>query len=435
MCALELEQFRLAFFLVESACACYFFFRRRRFDLFSLAFFSTVIYFLPLNFGYARSSGLFDSEPLHPGVYCAGAVVQLGISLIAELSVQFSRFSSMRQKVGSRSNSIENRTAILALFLMCLIGGLGTVLTSGSALFSANKSDLLAELNRFHVLYVFSAMLGTIWSYCSSARLAFFAFVALLAADVLVGFRFGAAIAVMGVCLVWLRGFGRIRLLPFAFSNPRVPLVATAGALFFFVYKQLYVSVKLADWSMLRDRISDLDTYSVALLSSEPFTTQAILNEILINGFSVDGSYLFQNLFQVVPLSTSLGFEPVSFNSIFQGVLFPFVAGGMAGNWWAEWVAVGGWPGFGLGLFIFLSGLFVLNALIDFFQGSAGPVSLLVLLGCFLAFYVHRNEISYFLTLEKRIVVFWLVPMFLVLVMRTISCRQTARPRVWVERS
>ena len=148
------------------------------------------------------------------------------------------------------------------------------------------------------------------------------------------------------------------------------------------------------------------DFYVGAVLESEPFVTQTILNEVIVNNFTTGTDYLADSvLFQFMMFGREMFGNQVSFNQLFQYHLFPEVTGGMANNIWAQMIAAGGWPLFlaFLGGFVVLLrvGSSLLNAKNLWTRGAAA------LAFAFWAFYIHRNDIGYQLGLEKRVLFVW----------------------------
>ena len=91
-----------------------------------------------------------------------------------------------------------------------------------------------------------------------------------------IGFRKSLAITTIAIFSMWLSSSGKQRLV---LKNWRVCILGISLALLFFVYKLLYILIKLGDWQAVLQRIKDPNFYLLTIDRSEPFITQVILNE------------------------------------------------------------------------------------------------------------------------------------------------------------
>ncbi|HUE85833.1 MAG TPA: hypothetical protein VMO26_07110, partial [Vicinamibacterales bacterium] len=144
-------------------------------------------------------------------------------------------------------------------------------------------------------------------------------------------------------------------------------------------------------------------TYYIFMFAhSEPFTTQANLNEVIRTNFLVGMSHFESVVNQFVVFASDMGGEVVSFNDRFQPVLFPGVRGGMANNIWAEMWSGGGWPllcAFIVFYAIVLGfGSYLLRSPDVVVRGIVAPIF------TYWAFYIHRNDIQSQISLTKQLV-------------------------------
>ena len=157
---------------------------------------------------------------------------------------------------------------------------------------------------------------------------------------------------------------------------------------------------------MILDRLTDVDLYASAILLSEPFNTQAILNEVIAQDFRVGMEHFQDVLLQFLLFSPELGRAPVSFNDFFQSTLFASdLDYGMANNIWAEMVSSGGW--LLLGLFVLV---FVLLLMLGSYWVQSHDVTVaagVAVVFSYWAFYIHRNDLIYQVNLEKRSILVW----------------------------
>jgi hypothetical protein len=144
-----------------------------------------------------------------------------------------------------------------------------------------------------------------------------------------------------------------------------------------------------------------------AVAGSEPFATQMILNEVLRSGFQTDAHYILESIVaQFTLFSGEFGLDVVSFNELFQPQLFSEVEYGLAANIWAQMLAAGGWPLFFGFLAVFVASLRLGSQCL----AANGLVmrAAVALGGAYWAFYIHRNDLGYVLSLLKRVALVWL---------------------------
>lgn len=139
--------------------------------------------------------------------------------------------------------------------------------------------------------------------------------------------------------------------------------------------------------------------------SSEPFTTQLILNEIINKDFTIGVNHFSDIIYQFIPMSSSLGAETTSFNELFQPALFPQVETGMANNIWAEMWSSGGWGL--LILFIIFYNITVFIGTKIFLNSRGNLKGIITLLMTYWTFYIHRNTLFYQINLMKRPLLIW----------------------------
>jgi hypothetical protein len=406
----------LAFILIAAAGACYFLLSLRRFDFFAVAFFSGCVYFLPGFFGYtAMPVGIaaFASVELEDQTYLVMLSVLLAIWAGAFVFDHVAHGDGPSWDLGGAD------VAALCAVMLAILGYGLTIVTSGEALLDDDKIAMMESLNRWYVLGATAAPLGAVLAYASKRWVLFLLALGLLLFDMYIGFRIAFAIALIAIFTVHLSRSGPQRM---ALQNWRLGCIGLACVAFFFVYKQLYIAVKLGLWDVVLDRLQDSELYASALMMSEPFNTQAILNEVVAQDFRVGMGHLKDVALQFVLFSAELGSAPVSFNDLFQATLFPAdLDYGMANNMWAEMLSSGGWPLLGAFLLCFIALLTVGSSLIrsrdlSLVAGTAVAFS-------YWAFYIHRNDLLNQINLEKRVVLIWFLCALLSLSLRSVHVR------------
>jgi hypothetical protein len=390
----------LVFVAVSITGLSYFLICLRQFDFFSIAFLSACVYFLPGFFGYTIapvSVGRLVPVDLESDTYVVMIVVMLAILVGAFL---FDHVIPARTFTWRLQRS---EGAVLYAVLFAVIGYFMLVITLREALLDEDKIALMEKLNRWHVLGATAAPLAAVLSFGSRRWLLLTLSICLLVFDMYMGFRVSFGIALIAIFTLGLSRFGPQRM---ALQNWKIGFIAIICICILFVYKQLYIAVKLGMWDHILDRLVDFELYSSAVMLSEPFNTQSILNEVMAQKFQVGMGHFSDVFLQVLLFSADLGSAPVSFNDLFQSTLFPSdLDYGMANNIWAEMWSSGGWPLLGLFLIIFVSLLMVGSYLLRCHSASlAGGAALAF---SYWAFYIHRNDLLNQVNLEKRAILLW----------------------------
>ena len=396
------------FLLIAILGSLYFLFKKRSFDFFSIAFFSACIYFLPGFVGYVNfpepKTNLID------GSYLVMILV-LGTILFGAFFYDF----FVRNKSISKI-TIKN-TDLVLFFLVCftLTGFLYDLVAVGKAFFIVDKPEMMDYLGRGRIIWATASMVGITASFLRKKKLLFLFFLSFLVFDLYIGFRSSAAIAGISIFLAHLWQIKKTRLI----KNYKMILLGALCALFFFAYKGIYWAVKAGEWDIVVDRLTSINYFFSTILNSEPFVIQSNLNEILASNFRVGFSHFANLKNQLIILSPELGAEIVSFNDIFQPKLFPDITFGMASNIWAEMWSVGG---FGFLLLFLLFFIFVIIILCYLFRKIKNPElrSIILVLGSYWVFYIHRNSLDYQINLEKRVLFIGIIALFLSLIIQKV---------------
>jgi len=388
----------ILFILLSLLGSFYFLIKKRTFDFFSVAYFSSIIYFLPGYFGYTLVS------PTSLKMYILDETYLIMIFVQMSILVGGCFFDTLRKKTEIKTTiKNTNLTSEIALFI-CLLGFMLTIISSGSNLFDANKGVMVESLGRWHMIMRFGAALAVVIAFVMKKKLIFIISLLVILFDIFLGFRSIAAIVTISLITYWLTKQGSQRLLINQRKFVKYTLIL---GLFFFSYKQVYSAIKGGNWELVKERISDPQFYIYSIMNSEPFTTQSILNTVVASNFQTGFENMIGLIYQFILFSPSLGAEFITFNQQFQPALFPTITFGLANNIWAQMWSVGGWTL----LILFL----IINILILSFgsylirMNDPNLKALILLLFSYWSFYIHRNDIIYQINLEKRVFLFWFI--------------------------
>lgn len=394
---------QLLLFLVAGVGLTYFVTAHRRCDLFTLAFVSSCVYFLPGFVGSVPNGVYSDIRvPLESQTYAVMLAVLSAILCGAWCWDPHGMVDDRPRPAAS------DPMASQAALCLAVVGLVMAMYDGGAALLSASKVDVLQAKSRWFLLLEFGATLAFVLSFLQRQRWTCVLAAGLLLFSVYVGFRSTCAMAVIALFLAHFHQQGAQRL---AVRNRGSMLLIGGVAVFFFAYKLLYRLVKLGQFDDVAASLCDPVFYVDAVAESEPFSTQMVLNEVLRSGFQTDVAYLGESVIaQFTLFSGELGMQFVSFNELFQPQLFADVHYGLAANIWGQMLAAGGWP-----LFLGFLGVFVLTLrmgsvwlVAERFSTRAG----IAIGSAYWAFYIHRNDLGYELSLLKRVLLVWLATVF-----------------------
>ena len=409
------------FCLIAAAGSAYFALRRRRVDFYTIGFAAALLYFLPGFFGFVRSStDFYVMTPLLVETY----LVFIGVlAAIIVGAIVFDMTVEVRPaETGLRIPMYLTTESALVIAAMAFAI---TFMTSGDLLFNASKSDVMDSIGRWHILFRFAAILAVAFA-AARRQVALGAIaVAFLCVDLFIGFRSGFAIAVLSAAVIVLSRQGPQALLV---AQRKIILLGLFVIVFLLVYKQIYAPIKLGVWSLVADRLFSREIVTLALINSEPFTTQTVLNEVLRTEFITGPEHLSSLSSLLVPFAPAIGPSTVSYNDLYQQELFGgVVSGGLANNIWAQIYSIGGGAALIAAIPIYSLLLGLGSWLLHRSRGSS--VVLVAVVFSFVAFYIHRNDIGYFLQLLRRALMVWailIVPAMLIVDARRIHRRQPA---------
>jgi len=281
-------------------------------------------------------------------------------------------------------------------------------LTLGSSLFNYNKSELLGDLNRWIILFHFFTPLAAIVFFIKgSYYLVLFCFI-LLFFDIFIGFRSPFALTLISILIIYLNNKGSIRIIKYW----KVMILSLVGVLFLLITKVLSASLKYGNYDVTMQYLSDSSNLIfLAITQSEPFGTQLILNEVIVKNFETSITQFASLFVLLIPLISEFGFKAESFNSQFQPSLFSGVYYGMGSNIWAQMWSSGGWLMLLLFLVIFNSVLHIGSKLL--LVSSPYLKAGIALFFSYWAFYIHRNDIAYQITLERRVIMIYIFALLL----------------------
>jgi len=383
----------------------YFVFVKKRVDLYTLAFVSALVYFLPAFFGFtAHSVGKVR-------VFQAIQTNQYLIMFFVLLSIVLSSFIfDLIKNKDNRFVGDEARNKYILLFslgvllfsLFMMIFSMGV-----SNILSEDKADVLGARNRWYVLFSVVVPLYGLIAAFQKNNFHFIVSVISVLFLTFIGFRTPLMIFVLSGGLIYFSSLNRPI---YKVINLKSFFASTFLIMFLFVYKKIYVQVKLGNWDVVKERLTSSELYIAAITESEPFVTQDILNSTLRYAGNIEFDFIsgFLSSFMLFGdeiLNTSNGFM-----KFVNSTLYSHIDYGVASNIWAQMYALGGWTGIIIFSIVFNSviALFVIGMKTRFLTVKV----LYANLGVLWVFALHRNDFSYLTTQQKRVVLVFVLVLF-----------------------
>jgi hypothetical protein len=381
----------------------YFIGSRRMLDTFTVAFFSCGLYFLPGLVGYTLTP-VTPERPFKTPVELAPEAI--GIMFFVMVSVVVSAFLWDRFEVrrGPPRWRIQGTPLVAhAALLIGVLGFIWAVLETGSVLFDPNKALVMTVVGRGHLVWEMGAAMGAVFAYTFRRWWILWACTALLLVDAWVGFRYAFAMAF--IAIAWLALF-RDRAFRLSSTPKKYVVGVLLGGLAIISYQNLKGPIRLNDWAEVGRRLSNPVWYASGIMTSEPFTTQTVLNEIVRNDFRTSTDHLWAASMHLIVFSPQLGAEEVRFNDLHQKTLFPTVDHGLADNIWGQFWSATGWTG--LSIFVVIYNIVLAIGARALRCRDPTIRSLVVLSFAYWSFYIHRNELQVQIGYEKQVFLIWL---------------------------
>ncbi len=342
--------------------------KKRPIDLLTVGFLSQQVYFMPLifqAFGFSTEFGPYSQE-----------VVIFGLYLV--IIFLFFSFFKVSSDVRVIKPIIDTKVFCKVAFFLSLLGFVAVYFRTAGAIFYLPKSEMLKLLGYDYVVWSICTIMAVASSYYLKEKLLLFLSSILLLINIYIGFRSPAAITFISVTILF---FDKNRLSIFDIKK-RYVLSLLFFVFFFFVYKGFYMSIKSGNFNLLAERSGSVDYILGLFLNSEPSVTLSILTNVLAHDVRIGVEHA-QNIL------ISIGFF--------------------------------GWMELNVQNFIYVLSLHLLSNLISSSSGVYKYV--LTVSGAYWGFYIHRNDLAYQITLEKRVFICFIMVSLVALFLQRVRVR------------
>lgn len=393
-------------YLLLSGVSCLYFVRRE-FDLFTICFYSSVIYFAPALVGYTcydwRTTDIY---PISTAAYTFYIFYISTLVTFAMIFERTSRFSVQTHTTGI-SNAVLARSHSTLLecyrgaFLVTIALLIITLVSGNSRLFVSSKQDLLDDAPvTLPFLQAASICFGSL-ALMTGRRSGLAIALGLCAFDLALGFR-GVTAFTLLIGLTWLgykwRGIARGRKLQLV-----LPLIFIVLYLGSSVVSGISAGIRRTLLGMPSGDIGTADWLVLQLQYTEAFSQQAVFDRVINSDIVMPWSYLLDLIRIFIPKVHELFGSPIDFNAVFQPQLFPEIPWGMASNIWAEQFCIGGELLLvGFTVFVFVSvGITNRYVLVLLSKNQYLGPALLTILAVPAILFMHRNGLVYQLKLLR----------------------------------
>lgn len=388
---------------------------RRRFDLFTLTYLTSTVYFLPAFFGVTHDGTL--PIVLNTMSFEQHLFYFYYFSLLLVFTWMFSTLCLHRRLP---TNSFVNEASFVQdLKIIAKMSKISSVLAPlllllawqamGANLFSADKQVVLDNFSIFYALFQTTTLIFFFTSFICKNRFNTGLSILLILFDLFVGFRaIGAFALILAFSYSLFINFSIRKTLVFSF-------ILVCGYGLASLYKSVTLAVKygLGAGGLLTE--FDFDSLVDSLLITESFTTQEVFAKTISSNITLPLEYPFEIIRILLPgVNNLLLGKGLGFNDYYQGRLFPHIPWGLGSNVWAEQYAIWGWIGpVFLVLFLF-SLLYIISKrfLHWFAKGNLQLFALTLYLIAPTYFYMHRNDFLFQLNLTRNALVIWLIIYF-----------------------
>lgn len=415
----------MKFFFVLIICVSfvYHLFKKRKVDLFTIAFFSAFLYFLPGLFGYVIEPQLINGiremvkVPLVENAYIVMSLVLISITLTTYLNDYITK--SKKKKNIQNKSILESKYILQSYVFISIISFIYVLYSTEFSLFTG-KTNVWEDLGIIKILLTLSTNFAFITSYIKKQKFPLIYSIIMIAVLFLMGNRSVLAIAFLSAFLYKLNNYGKVKLIQLI--RPKLLMITGIMGVILFNGKSIYGAFQREGLATAIKVLFNTDLLLEKVVTSEPFGTQNILNTVLSDNYTIDIETLKTLPTHLLIAPGHFGRDTQSFSKDFTETFYPYVDYGLAYNIWAESYALGGWLFLILIIIIFSLFLLIFNSLIEW--KDMYLKSLFISMSVYLAFYIHRNSIDTILTFERHLIYIYILGLIISFMLTTVLSKR-----------
>lgn len=359
---------------------------REKYDLFLFSIASSIIYFLPLIFGFVKIK-LYGQNYDYQNIELQMYFIHLFLILCMFIGHLFNK--EKNSKVGGFELSLNNNKLNNYLFYIWCIATLAYfIILRGDVL--SYKTDLAIKggfQTYFRVIYNILLVMSVVSNY-KSQRVKYIVLQSpILVLTIIQGHRSYLVFILLAIIFdLFINKKSSI-------STLKKMLILFSTLVFGFSGKIVVTALRMR-WS-INELLSTLFSPRILLhhiTNSEPFSTQYILNQTIATNFTLPASYFYRYIMKILFISPTQFSSSETFYNLFKNQFVPGINYGIGYNIFSEPYAIAGIVGVFIFIVIYTMFVGILNKLVR--SNNKFIASYALSFGTVSVFYIYRNSIE-----------------------------------------
>lgn len=401
----------IALFVVLLSYVCV---RKRKFDYFSIASFSLILYYFPVFIGRLRNndtgSAIYISNMTYLCIFSFGLLLLVFMIFFDKYYIKKGN-KSLSHNINTKILSERNDLSNFCVFIVSIIGLVLMVITFinyGGFKGDFNKMNLLMRASKVTEYMKYIGLFSFVYSFSFKGKfinLCRLSSLMIILYTFLLGHRSFIVIGIIAIFMHFVGTAKPVRLVEIINKNKKMFLFILICLIFFVFVKNVFAAFMSGNYDLVISRLTNKNYYVDTLLESESNIIMNNLNNIVISNFKYG---LGDFVFGIISLIPFVGgrlldvFDYVSFeekmNLAFNIHLSEGI--GLGSNYIGEAYSIGNV--FSVIVITILT-LFFIKFLISRRNLTANPFTytFLSLILTYFTFYIHRNSLIFLLTTTR----------------------------------
>lgn len=385
----------------------------RRVDFFSIAAISSLIYLYPGLIGVIQlPDGIIRRINVSTYVCVSMWLVLLLLSMIINdhFTLRIGKYFVMKKATGGvyTDDNVNANIAVLLLNIVEVILCVYAIGKYGGIISSMRKVDLLAESDKMTSYLKYIALFLFVYSYVCKGKfiriLRIFG-TAFIVYTFFLGHRSFAVMGLIGIFMYYVGTTEKTSMISIVKEHKFIFILMLVASIFFFFIKKTYVALFAGNFELVRARLTNIDYYKNAILTSEANTVMRNLQNIIESNMNYSLTNYFLSFITLIPffggrLAQFLGYEKFSvdvnlaFNTRYSDGF------GIGCTYVGEAYALGGY--LGIVIIVLATMLFVAYLNWKVQQTHDGIIyTFFTIVACYFTFFIFRNSQSFLLIMIR----------------------------------
>lgn len=394
--------------------------KKRKFDFFSIATLSFILYYFPVFIGHLRNIDTGNPVNISDRTYLC--IIVFGSILLAFMfffdKYYIKRFGNNPTKI-TENNMLNSKNELsnLCIYILSLIGlalMAVTVMKYGTFTSNYNKAKLLMNANKATEYMKYIGLFVFVYSFTFKGKLINLcrlnSFIIIIY-TFLLGHRSFIVIGIISIFMYFVGTKDAVRLVDIIKKNRKKFIIFIIFLLFFLFVKNVFAAFLSGNYDLVLSRLSDKNYYIDTLLESESNIIMNNLNNIVTYGFKYDFYYFVLGILSLIPLIGGKLLSMVNYISFETKMNYAFNSHfsegiGIGSNYIGESYSIGG---FLLLIIITILTLFFIKYLISKRNKTCNPFTYIFIsiILTYFTFYIHRNSLIFLLTTARAYLYIW----------------------------